>query len=154
MCSSYSVQITDIYIRHFLANALKRDVFVSFVYINRSCAEATTLAPPHSGDVGPGRDNAKRLELSLCFQTASFLLVLNMAGTVANKCLSPLAFITRRVSAPEFITQCCYHKKVKTSSLLTLLLCHERTVCCRTSWPLCLQVVQLIYSEMETSCCR
>ncbi|XP_035803930.2 iron-sulfur cluster assembly scaffold protein IscU-like [Amphiprion ocellaris] len=35
-----------------------------------------------------------------------------MAGTVANKCLSPLAFLTRRLSAPEFITQCCYHKKV------------------------------------------
>uniref|UniRef100_A0A3Q3F187 Iron-sulfur cluster assembly enzyme n=1 Tax=Labrus bergylta TaxID=56723 RepID=A0A3Q3F187_9LABR len=35
-----------------------------------------------------------------------------MAGTVANKCLSPLGFLTRRLSAPEFITQCCYHKKV------------------------------------------
>ncbi|TKS84495.1 Iron-sulfur cluster assembly enzyme ISCU, mitochondrial [Collichthys lucidus] len=35
-----------------------------------------------------------------------------MAGTLANKCLSPLTFITRRLSAPEFITQCCYHQKV------------------------------------------
>lgn len=37
----------------------------------------------------------------------------NMAAAVANKCVSPLTFLTRRFSAPEFITQCCYHKKVK-----------------------------------------
>ncbi|XP_032426521.1 iron-sulfur cluster assembly scaffold protein IscU-like [Xiphophorus hellerii] len=35
-----------------------------------------------------------------------------MAGSVAKKCLSPLSLLTRRLSAPEFITQCCYHKKV------------------------------------------
>uniref|UniRef100_A0A3Q2G5T2 Iron-sulfur cluster assembly enzyme b n=1 Tax=Cyprinodon variegatus TaxID=28743 RepID=A0A3Q2G5T2_CYPVA len=35
-----------------------------------------------------------------------------MASTVAKKCLSPLALLTRRLSAPEFISQCCYHKKV------------------------------------------
>ncbi|XP_041826736.1 iron-sulfur cluster assembly enzyme b [Melanotaenia boesemani] len=35
-----------------------------------------------------------------------------MASTVVNKCLSPLAFLTRRLSAPQLITQCCYHQKV------------------------------------------
>ncbi|XP_049909369.1 iron-sulfur cluster assembly scaffold protein IscU-like [Epinephelus moara] len=35
-----------------------------------------------------------------------------MAGPVAKKCFSPLSFLTRRLSAPEFITRCCYHKKV------------------------------------------
>ncbi|XP_072227960.1 iron-sulfur cluster assembly enzyme b [Leuresthes tenuis] len=35
-----------------------------------------------------------------------------MAGIVAKKCLNPLAFLTRRLSAPEFVTQCCYHQKV------------------------------------------
>lgn len=35
-----------------------------------------------------------------------------MAGTVANKCRGSLAFLTRTISAPEFFTQCCYHKKV------------------------------------------
>lgn len=37
----------------------------------------------------------------------------NMALTVANKCRSSLTFLTRTLSAPEFFTQCCYHKKVK-----------------------------------------
>ncbi|CAG5867439.1 unnamed protein product [Menidia menidia] len=35
-----------------------------------------------------------------------------MAGTVAKKCLNPLAFLTRRLSAPEFVSRCCYHEKV------------------------------------------
>ncbi|KAF0031452.1 hypothetical protein F2P81_016007 [Scophthalmus maximus] len=35
-----------------------------------------------------------------------------MALTTANKCLSPLSFLSRRLAAPEFITRCCYHKKV------------------------------------------
>ncbi|XP_038149656.1 iron-sulfur cluster assembly scaffold protein IscU-like [Cyprinodon tularosa] len=35
-----------------------------------------------------------------------------MASTVAKKCLSPLALLTRRLSVPEFISPCCYHKKV------------------------------------------
>uniref|UniRef100_A0A3Q3IQC0 NIF system FeS cluster assembly NifU N-terminal domain-containing protein n=1 Tax=Monopterus albus TaxID=43700 RepID=A0A3Q3IQC0_MONAL len=39
------------------------------------------------------------------------ILLVNMADKVASKCFSPLAFLTRRLSAPEF-TQCFYHKKV------------------------------------------
>ncbi|XP_037548431.1 iron-sulfur cluster assembly enzyme b [Nematolebias whitei] len=35
-----------------------------------------------------------------------------MAATAAKNCLSPLALLTRRLSAPEFITQSCYHQKV------------------------------------------
>ncbi|KAF6733224.1 Iron-sulfur cluster assembly enzyme ISCU, mitochondrial [Oryzias melastigma] len=35
-----------------------------------------------------------------------------MAGTVAKKCLSPLSVLTRRLSVPEYISQCCYHQKV------------------------------------------
>ncbi|KAM6985749.1 iron-sulfur cluster assembly scaffold protein IscU-like [Aplochiton taeniatus] len=35
-----------------------------------------------------------------------------MAGTVVKTCLNPLAFITRRLSAPELSLSCCYHKKV------------------------------------------
>uniref|UniRef100_A0A672ZRX9 Iron-sulfur cluster assembly enzyme b n=1 Tax=Sphaeramia orbicularis TaxID=375764 RepID=A0A672ZRX9_9TELE len=35
-----------------------------------------------------------------------------MANSLANKCLSPLSFLTRRLSAPEFFRQCCYHEKV------------------------------------------
>ncbi|XP_055009988.1 iron-sulfur cluster assembly scaffold protein IscU-like [Boleophthalmus pectinirostris] len=35
-----------------------------------------------------------------------------MAGPVANKCFSSLAFFRRRLSAPEFISRCCYHVKV------------------------------------------
>ncbi|XP_077398763.1 iron-sulfur cluster assembly scaffold protein IscU-like [Vanacampus margaritifer] len=35
-----------------------------------------------------------------------------MAATLANKCLSPLTLLTRRLSVPEFFSQCCYHQKV------------------------------------------
>ncbi|XP_053728744.1 iron-sulfur cluster assembly scaffold protein IscU-like [Synchiropus splendidus] len=35
-----------------------------------------------------------------------------MAGVIANACRSPLGFLTRTLSVPEFLTQCCYHKKV------------------------------------------
>uniref|UniRef100_A0A3Q2X9S0 Iron-sulfur cluster assembly enzyme ISCU n=1 Tax=Hippocampus comes TaxID=109280 RepID=A0A3Q2X9S0_HIPCM len=35
-----------------------------------------------------------------------------MAATVVNKCLSPLTLLTRRLSVPEFFSQCCYHQKV------------------------------------------
>ncbi|XP_054613015.1 iron-sulfur cluster assembly scaffold protein IscU-like [Dunckerocampus dactyliophorus] len=36
-----------------------------------------------------------------------------MAAAVTNKCLiSPLSLLTRRLSVPEFFSQCCYHKKV------------------------------------------
>ncbi|XP_034047987.1 iron-sulfur cluster assembly scaffold protein IscU-like [Thalassophryne amazonica] len=35
-----------------------------------------------------------------------------MAAAVVNKCLSPVGFVTRRFCAPQFITQCFYHKKV------------------------------------------
>lgn len=35
-----------------------------------------------------------------------------MAGSVANKCISPLAFLFKRLSLPEFISRCCYHVKV------------------------------------------
>ncbi|XP_061553452.1 iron-sulfur cluster assembly scaffold protein IscU-like [Phycodurus eques] len=35
-----------------------------------------------------------------------------MAAIVANKCFSPLTFLTRRLSVPEFFSQCCYHQKV------------------------------------------
>ncbi|XP_077479538.1 iron-sulfur cluster assembly scaffold protein IscU-like [Stigmatopora argus] len=33
-------------------------------------------------------------------------------ATMANKCFSPLALLTRRFSLPEFFAQCCYHQKV------------------------------------------
>ncbi|CAF99255.1 unnamed protein product, partial [Tetraodon nigroviridis] len=50
----------------------------------------------------------------VCFETAPFSgqRRANMAGAVANKCRGSLAFLTRTISAPEFFTQCCYHKKV------------------------------------------
>ncbi|XP_077592961.1 iron-sulfur cluster assembly scaffold protein IscU-like [Stigmatopora nigra] len=35
-----------------------------------------------------------------------------MAAIMANKCFSPLALLTRRLSLPEFFAQCCYHQKV------------------------------------------
>uniref|UniRef100_A0A1A8RAW0 Iron-sulfur cluster scaffold homolog n=1 Tax=Nothobranchius rachovii TaxID=451742 RepID=A0A1A8RAW0_9TELE len=35
-----------------------------------------------------------------------------MAGAVAKKCLSPLALLSRRLSAPELVFQSCYHQKV------------------------------------------
>ncbi|XP_061590181.1 iron-sulfur cluster assembly scaffold protein IscU-like [Cololabis saira] len=35
-----------------------------------------------------------------------------MAGAVVKKTFSPLGFLSRRISAPEFIRQCCYHQKV------------------------------------------
>ncbi|XP_057675192.1 iron-sulfur cluster assembly scaffold protein IscU-like [Corythoichthys intestinalis] len=35
-----------------------------------------------------------------------------MAVTMANKCLSPLTLLSRRLSLPEFFSQCCYHQKV------------------------------------------
>uniref|UniRef100_A0A8C5HHF9 Iron-sulfur cluster assembly enzyme ISCU n=1 Tax=Gouania willdenowi TaxID=441366 RepID=A0A8C5HHF9_GOUWI len=35
-----------------------------------------------------------------------------MAGGLARKCGSALWSLTRRLSAPEFFTQCCYHSKV------------------------------------------
>ncbi|XP_051906907.1 iron-sulfur cluster assembly scaffold protein IscU-like [Hippocampus zosterae] len=35
-----------------------------------------------------------------------------MAATLVNKCLSPLTLLTRRLSVPEFFSQCCYHQKV------------------------------------------
>nr|XP_057920794.1 iron-sulfur cluster assembly scaffold protein IscU-like [Doryrhamphus excisus] len=36
-----------------------------------------------------------------------------MAAAVTKKCLiSPLTLLTRRLSVPEFFSQCCYHKKV------------------------------------------
>lgn len=80
----------------------KRAFFVN--YINRTCADVIIVAPPPVSDVCS--------TLSSC-ELSQLRHWVNMAGTVANKCLSPLAFLTRRLSAPEFITQCCYHKKVK-----------------------------------------
>lgn len=79
------------------------------IQLPRTCADVPHVAPP--------------LDVTYCcrgaasyffphYQTASLPLTVSMASTVANKCLSPLAFITRRLSAPEVITQCCYHKKV------------------------------------------
>ncbi|KAL4609624.1 iron-sulfur cluster assembly enzyme ISCU, mitochondrial [Arapaima gigas] len=35
-----------------------------------------------------------------------------MAGVAAKRSVSPLLFVTRRLSAPEIKTQCSYHKKV------------------------------------------
>ncbi|XP_062334373.1 iron-sulfur cluster assembly scaffold protein IscU-like [Osmerus eperlanus] len=37
---------------------------------------------------------------------------MNMAGTMAKKCIAPLVLVNRRLSAPEFIIQSSYHKKV------------------------------------------
>ncbi|XP_056146467.1 iron-sulfur cluster assembly scaffold protein IscU-like [Lampris incognitus] len=35
-----------------------------------------------------------------------------MACSMVKRCLSPLGLINRRLSAPEFKAQCCYHQKV------------------------------------------
>lgn len=61
--------------------------------------------------IGGGGD---RGHVTHCFETApsSDLRSVNMAVTVVNKCRGSLAFLTRTLSAPEFFTQCCYHKKV------------------------------------------
>ncbi|XP_060931732.1 iron-sulfur cluster assembly scaffold protein IscU-like isoform X2 [Limanda limanda] len=76
--------------------------------IHDACARHVSVTPPPGSDVsrGPG---SSCTSLPNCVTTAPLS---NMATTVMNKCLSPLALLTRRLSAPEFITQCCYHKKV------------------------------------------
>lgn len=91
-------------------NILKGNI-VSYLissHLLQDCADAITLAPPLT--MTPYAPSARA---ALLFQTASFFSLSKMAAAVANKCLSPLAFLTRRLSAPEFISQCCYHKKVK-----------------------------------------
>lgn len=104
------------------------------------CADEISLAPPTDGDAHSILIYSGVLKLRHC------CVSVNMAGIVANKCRSSLTFLTRTLSAPEFFTQCCYHKKVKHErESLTALLAETASQSASSSLRMdkCLQIFNL-----------